>query len=56
MLMSTHNETLIQELPATRYHINLESRTLERIDLSPTLELVEEPSSEPFVNPIEATL
>ena len=56
VLMSTHNETLIQELPATRYHINLESRTLERIDLSPTLELVEEPSSEPFVNPIEATL
>ena len=47
MLMSTHNETLIQELPATRYHIDLESRTLERIDL-PTLEEVEEPSTDPI--------
>ena len=48
MLMSTHNETLIEELPATRYHIDLESRTLERIDLSPTLEEVEEPSTDPI--------
>ena len=54
--MSTHNETLIQELPATRYHINLESRTLERIDLSPTLEQVEGTSSEPFTDPIEVAL
>ena len=56
VLMSTHNETLIQELPATRYHINLESHTLERIDLHPTSKQVEKTSSEPFVNPIEAAL
>lgn len=56
VLMSTHNETLIQELPATRYHIDLESRTLERIDLPPTLEEVEETSSEPSTDPIEAAL
>ncbi len=32
VLMSTHNKSLIQELPATRYHINQEKRTLQRID------------------------
>lgn len=35
VLMSTHNELLIQELPATRYRIDLEKRQLSRIPLAP---------------------
>lgn len=36
ILMSTHNEILFQELPATRYQINPDSRSIYRVETSTT--------------------
>lgn len=56
ILMSTHNEGLIEAIPATRYHINQESRTLERIELPTTINQGAVSESDSLTAPIEAEL